>query len=555
MKLMKFFGRFFAIFLIAATATAFGKVVQAKVTVQILSPTPNEHVTSPFFVISGSATAKTSIAGVFYQLNTDDWTMANLVNGGKKWNAVVTLDTGTNTLRVYARDESGNFSSTNTVNFFYDLAVKSLTGLTVFATNDVDALVLSFSTNTFSESSDNPDENGVGTYTYSKANSSTGKITLLFKSPPSQAGAKAIWNLQFTNSNSGMLTDSNEDTFSFTISAGEMLVETNALNTVVLDDNDGGETVLIFPPPSTIFDNGHLFNVKNPMAIPLDAPFGGNVGDRVSVDIAHYGFSKNNWNFINTVKDSGTVFSVGENSSGTDTVTIFFDMSLFISSKDAFIPSPNAPNNLVTDLSFFTTNSVDDSVTPGGAFSYKVYSPIGALLATVNDDGSTNYFILTFTDTDSGNYFVEAANASGVTDESSGTFNLTASETGGSGNGGGGGDANSNLPPAAVTGKTLLTTNSVGYFEMVQFIDDVTFNETNSNNAFVNSTGFYAYATNQFQLNHATVVLDFTNGFMIGFTNFVQLTFTNSTTGSFHTDTVDASGNTNSSQNGGFILQ
>jgi hypothetical protein len=90
---------------------------------------------------------------------------------------------------------------------------------------------------------------------------------------------------------------------------------------------------------------------------------------------------------------------------------------------------------------------------------------------------------------------------------------------------------------------------------MVQFIDDVTFNETNSNNAFVNSTGFYAYATNQIQLNHATVVLDFTNGFMIGFTNFVQLTFTNSTTGSFHTDTVDASGNTNSSQSGGFILQ
>jgi hypothetical protein len=99
MKLMKFFGLVTAIVLITGTAIASGS---AKVTVQILTPTSNQHATTSAFVISGSAHASGNIAGVFYQLNSDGWTPASLVSGGKSWYAVVTLTPGTNTPSVYA---------------------------------------------------------------------------------------------------------------------------------------------------------------------------------------------------------------------------------------------------------------------------------------------------------------------------------------------------------------------------------------------------------------------------------------------------------------------
>jgi hypothetical protein len=546
MKLTKILGAILPILLIASTVIGAGKGAlknvlknnQSKVTVQILAPTANQHETGSAFVISGTATAKNSIAGVFYQLNADDWANASLFNGGKSWSAAVSLDTGTNTLRVYARDSAGNVSSTNTVKFFYDTAPKSVVGLTAFVTNDLTSFVLSFGTNTFSMGLDDDfDGNGVGSYTYSKLNSSAGKVMLTFKAPPTLANSRLTLTLQFTTNDSGWFTNG-DDTDFFTLDS-DSLVPTDPLDTVVFDDDGGGETVLVFPQPSTILDNGHLFNVKNPFPIPLDAPYPGQIGDRVSVDLAHYGFSLNNWNYINSVKDSGTVLSFGPNSGGTDTVTVLFDIAPFVSSKDAFIPLAGGSVNVLT---FFYTNTVDGTVSPGGEFTYKNYSPIGALLTT-DAGGSTNFYILTFTDTGDGNYIFESLNPF---NESSGTFNLTSSF-----NGDGGGD--DDLTPATVTGKTLMTTNSGGFFESVEFLDDMTFTETNSLNIMTNSSGDYFYTSNS--LDAATVELDFTNGPTTGFTNFIYTTFTNNDSGTFHTDMLDDSGNTNNSVNGEFILQ
>lgn len=542
MKLTKIFGTVLAIFLIAGTATAFGRVVQAKVTVQILTPTSSQHATSPAFVISGSARASANIAGVSYQLNADDWTPASLVSGGKSWYALVTLTPGTNMLRVYARDIIGNVSSTNSVNFFYDTASKSLIGLTAFVTNGPTSFILSFGTNTFSMSSDDDfDNNGVGSYTYSKINSGAGKVTLLFKAPPTLENSNFVFNLQFTANNSGWFTNGSGDTDFFTFTNGLTLVTTDSLDTIVLDDNSGGETILVFPPPSTIFDNGHLFNVRNPLAIPLDAPYPGNVGDRVSVDLAHYGFSLNHWNFINSVKDSGTVFSFGTSSSGANTVTVLFDIAPFISSKDAFIPKAGG---LVNVLTFFYTNAVDGTVTPGGAFTYKNYSPIGALLTT-DAANSNNFYILAFTDAGDGNYIGESVDPSGTVSTNSGAFNLTFSF----GNDGGGGSGPS-LTPSSVTGNTLVMTNSE-FFESVNF-SSLIFSETNSD-TLTNSSGNYFYTSNG--LNKATVQLNFTNGPMFGLTNFTYMNFSNTNSGSFHTDMLDDSGDTNSSVNGEFTLQ
>ena len=207
-------------------------------------------------------------------------------------------------------------------------------------------------------------------------------------------------------------------------------------------------------------------------------------------------------------------------------MTVLFDIAPFISSKDAFIPLAGGSVNVQT---FFYTNTVDGTVAPGGAFTYKNYSPIGALLTT-DVDGETNYYALTFTDADDGNYVGE----SGSGDQSSGTFNLTSSFNGG----GGGGD---NLTPVSVTGKTLVTTNSAGFFESVVFVNSVAFTETNSFNM-TNSTGNYLYTSND--LDEATVELDFTSG-AAGFTNIMDLTFATTNSGDFTNAIFDSGSSTN----------
>jgi hypothetical protein len=533
---MKIFGLVLAIFLIAGTAMASGK---AKVTVQILTPTSNQHATTPAFVISGSAHASGNIAEVFYELNSDGWVPASLVSGGKSWYAVVTLTPGTNTLSVYAQDTAGNVSSTDSVKFFYDLAPASLIGMTAYVTNGPTTFVLSFGTNTFSMGSDdNFDNNGAGTYTYSKINSVEGKASLIFKAPPTLAKTNSVLYLQFTANNSGWFTNAGGTDF-FTFTNIPTLVATPPLDNIVLDDDSGGETVLVFPPPSTILNNGFLFKVRNPFPIPLDAAYPGNIGDRVSVDLAHYGFSVNRWNFINAVKDSGTVLTFGINSSGTNTVIVLFDIAPFITSKDAFIPEAGG---LVNVLTFYYTNEVDGTVTPGGVFTYTNYSPIGALLTTGAAD-STNYYILTFTNTGYGDYASESVDSSGLVNTNSGAFNLTFTLGGGE----------TNLVPASVAGEILVTTNSIGFFESVGFLDDTTFTETNSFNIMTNSSGNYIYTSNS--LDEATVELDFTSGPTSGLTNFIYTTFTNTDSGTFHTDMLDSSGNTNNSINGIFILE
>lgn len=55
------------------------------------------------------------MAGVWYQLNDGTWSASVTTNTWTNWTTTVELASGTNTLKAYALNLGGNFSTTNTV--------------------------------------------------------------------------------------------------------------------------------------------------------------------------------------------------------------------------------------------------------------------------------------------------------------------------------------------------------------------------------------------------------------------------------------------------------
>jgi hypothetical protein len=85
----------------------------------ITAPTAGQFWSNAVFTVNGKVTDDGPVAAVSYQLNGGPWYPAQTANGWSNWTAVVTLVTGTNTVRAYAVDAGGNISLTNSVNFVY----------------------------------------------------------------------------------------------------------------------------------------------------------------------------------------------------------------------------------------------------------------------------------------------------------------------------------------------------------------------------------------------------------------------------------------------------
>jgi uncharacterized repeat protein (TIGR02543 family) len=85
----------------------------------ITSPTAGQRWSNSTFTVKGTASDNVQVAGVFCQLNGGSWTAATTTNTWTNWTANVTLIPGTNTVRAYAEDTSGNISPTNKVAFLY----------------------------------------------------------------------------------------------------------------------------------------------------------------------------------------------------------------------------------------------------------------------------------------------------------------------------------------------------------------------------------------------------------------------------------------------------
>ena len=87
-----------------------------KPTLTITAPTAGQHMTNALATVVGTAGDNWKVAGVWYQLNGGSWSQPATTNGWTNWMTTVELQNATNTIKAYAMDLGGNFT-TNSVSF------------------------------------------------------------------------------------------------------------------------------------------------------------------------------------------------------------------------------------------------------------------------------------------------------------------------------------------------------------------------------------------------------------------------------------------------------
>jgi hypothetical protein len=81
----------------------------------VLYPKAKQSITNSVVSADGKSSDNVAVAAVYYQFNSGAWTLAN---GTTNWSAPnLTLLSGTNIIRAYAQDTSGNNSRTNSITF------------------------------------------------------------------------------------------------------------------------------------------------------------------------------------------------------------------------------------------------------------------------------------------------------------------------------------------------------------------------------------------------------------------------------------------------------
>jgi hypothetical protein len=88
-------------------------------TLSITAPALNQQWSNGTFTAAGKAADNVAVASVYYSLNGAPWTNVTTANNWTNWSASLTLNPGTNSLRAFAVDTSGNASTTNSVSFEY----------------------------------------------------------------------------------------------------------------------------------------------------------------------------------------------------------------------------------------------------------------------------------------------------------------------------------------------------------------------------------------------------------------------------------------------------
>jgi uncharacterized repeat protein (TIGR01451 family) len=111
----------------------------ARPTNTISAPTANQRWSNSVFTVTGTARDNVGVTNVFYSLDGSAWATAGTANNWTNWTAVVNLTAGTNTIAVYAVDNSGNVSTTNTVKFVYVVS-SAVADLSLSASGPVDSV-------------------------------------------------------------------------------------------------------------------------------------------------------------------------------------------------------------------------------------------------------------------------------------------------------------------------------------------------------------------------------------------------------------------------------
>ena len=112
-------------------------------TLSLLAPNGNLRVSNTTFTVMGKAGDNVAVGTVLYSLNGANWTPATTGNTWTNWSAALILKPGTNTVRVYAADTSGNKSPTNsgTVNLVVPPAALAALGSAAYGGNQYAFLV------------------------------------------------------------------------------------------------------------------------------------------------------------------------------------------------------------------------------------------------------------------------------------------------------------------------------------------------------------------------------------------------------------------------------
>jgi hypothetical protein len=91
-----------------------------KPTLSITAPAAGQHMTNAVATVVGTASDNWKVSTVWYQLTNKiltggTWSLATTTNNYTNWTAIVTLAAGTNTVKAYAVDLGGNYSTTSSV--------------------------------------------------------------------------------------------------------------------------------------------------------------------------------------------------------------------------------------------------------------------------------------------------------------------------------------------------------------------------------------------------------------------------------------------------------
>jgi len=116
-------------------------------TVSVITPSIGQRWSNQVFTASGKASDNIQVSAVYYQVAGDDWNLATTTNAWTNWFGTVTLPKpGTNQIRAYGIDSSGNTSAIVTIPITYVLtapiAIRTNGGGSISPIHDGDMLEL-----------------------------------------------------------------------------------------------------------------------------------------------------------------------------------------------------------------------------------------------------------------------------------------------------------------------------------------------------------------------------------------------------------------------------
>ncbi len=361
-------------------------VDKQKPTLSIIAVPNNGVVFVDSLFVGGAAKDNVAVTNVLVRLNGGEWQNASTVNGWKNWFFAVALEPGTNYLTACAVDAAGNTSATNRLKLIYSITPSSLAGYTLTAVDENnETLTFDFGTKTFTDTTD------IGNYSYKKLNSITGQLTANAAAPPPTS--KAGITLHFTSPTDGTFTYGGVLN-NFTLTPNNGWAPPSLTGSSIIFTNDDGIhwAVVGFPEPPSVVGNGRT-TLPNPMLVPLDSDYPGQIADRVIVRFAHkhYVSEINTWIDVSPTAFTGSVINIGDSN-----ITVFFDTAPKSTRVDTFTLLDGGALKILScsyDTYAGDTLLTNSSVT----FNFTNSSPDGAMLKLISH-GQTNYIMMLFTD-------------------------------------------------------------------------------------------------------------------------------------------------------------